>query len=240
MIKVTIFNEFRHEKTDEAVQAIYPNGIHNAIADFLRSDEIAVRTVTLDDPECGLTDEVLADTDVLLWWGHLAHHEVPDAVAHRVQENVLKGMGFIPLHSGHHSKPFRMLMGTTCNVNWREDGDFCRLWICDPSHPIAAGLDRYVEIPHEEMYTEPFGIPEPDKLLLIGWYDSGEVFRSGCIYQRGHGKIFYFQPGHETYPTYYIPEVQTIIRNAVKWATPVYRTPDLPCPWVPRITPKEN
>lgn len=239
MIKVTVFNEFVHEKHDDNVKEIYPNGIHTAIADFLRSDDISVRTVTLDNPECGLTQDVLDDTDVLIWWGHIAHHMVPDEVARRVQESVLKGMGFIVLHSAHYSKPFKLLMDTTCNVNWREDGDFCRIWICDPSHPIAAGLDRYIEIPHEEMYAEPFGIPEPDQLLMIGWYDSGEVFRSGCIYRRGHGKIFYFQPGHETYPTYYIPDVQTVIRNAVKWAAPTYRTPDLPCPWVPRITPKK-
>lgn len=240
MIKVTIYNEYRHEKQDEAVRAVYPNGIHNAIADFLRSDEISVRTATLDDPECGLSEEVLADTDVLFWWGHIAHHEVPDEVAKRVQEHVLKGMGFVCLHSGHHSKPFRLLMGTTCNVNWREDGDFCRLWICDPSHPICRGLNRYVELPHEEMYAEPFGIPEPDQLVFIGWYDSGEVFRSGACYKRGYGKIFYFQPGHETYPTYYIPEVQTILRNAVHWAAPDLRVGELICPWVPRITPKET
>lgn len=240
MIRVTVFNEFLHEKTDEAVKKIYPGGIHNAIADFLRSDEISVRTATLDDPECGLTQDVLDCTDVLLWWGHMAHHKVPDDVAVRVRDSVLKGMGFIPLHSGHHSKPFRMLMGTTCNVNWREDGDFCRLWICDPSHPICRGLNRYIEIPHEEMYAEPFGIPEPDQLVFISWYDSGEVFRSGACYKRGYGKIFYFQPGHETYPTYYIPEIQTVIRNAVYWAAPDLRVPELICPWVPRIAPREN
>ncbi len=235
MIKVTVWNEFCHERTEEAVKKIYPEGIHKAIADFLASDEISVRCATLLDEECGLTQEVLDDTDVLIWWGHMKHHEVPDTVAARVRDSVLKGMGFVVLHSGHHSKPFRFLMGTTCNVNWREDGDFCRTWICDPSHPIAKGLGRYIEIPHEEMYTEPFGIPEPDTTLMINWYDSGEVFRSGCCYKRGYGKIFYFQPGHETYPTYYIPDVQTVIRNAVKWAAPDYRVKELICPWVPRI-----
>jgi trehalose utilization protein len=240
MIRVTIYNEFIHEKQDENVKKIYPNGIHQAIADFLQSEEITVRTATLEDPECGLTQEVLDNTDVLLWWGHVAHHLVPDEVARRVQESVLKGMGFIALHSGHHSKPFRYLMGTTCNVNWREDGDFCRLWICDPSHPICKGLDRYLEVPHEEMYTEPFGIPEPDQLVFIGWYDSGEVFRSGCCYKRGNGKIFYFQPGHETYPTYYLPDVQKVIRNAVYWAAPDLRVPELICPWVPRIERKDE
>ena len=192
MLRVTIWNEYAHEKTEERVRKVYPNGIHNAIADFLRSDEIEVRTATLEDEDCGLTEEVLKNTDVLIWWGHMKHHEVPDHVAERVRDSVLKGMGFVVLHSGHHSKPFKLLMGTTCNVNWREDGDFCRTWICDPSHPIAKGLGRYIEIPHEEMYTEPFGIPEPDQTLMINWYDSGEVFRSGCCYKRGLGKIFYY------------------------------------------------
>lgn len=235
MIKVTVWNEFEHERSEEKVRQVYPEGIHKAIAGFLASDEISVRTATLQEPECGLTQEVLDDTDVLIWWGHMAHHKVPEEIACRVRDSVLKGMGFVVLHSGHHSKPFRYLMGTTCNVNWREDGDFCRVWITDPSHPIAKGLGRYIEIPHEEMYTEPFGIPEPDQTLMIGWYDSGEVFRSGCCYKRGYGKIFYFQPGHETYPTYYIPDVQTVIRNAVKWAAPDYRVKELICPWVPRI-----
>lgn len=240
MIKVTIYNEFKHEKEMESVRAIYPRGIHEAIADFLRSDDISVRTVTLDDPECGLTEEVLRDTDVLLWWGHMAHHLVPDEVAARVRDHVLKGMGFIPLHSGHHSKPFKMLMGTTCNVSWREDGDLERLWVCDPSHPICRGLGRYVEVPHEEMYSEPFGIPEPEHLIFIGWYEGGETFRSGATFRRGNGKIFYFQPGHETYPTYYVPDVQTIIRNAVYWAAPDRRDEALVCPHVAKIEKTQN
>ncbi len=236
MIRVTVWNEYCHERTEEAVGKVYPNGIHRAIADFLgKEEDITVRCATLLDPECGLTQEVLDNTDVLIWWGHMKHHEVPDEIAQRVQESVLKGMGFVVLHSGHHSKPFKALMGTTCNVNWREDGDFCRVWVCDPSHPIAHGIDRYIEIPHEEMYTEPFGIPEPDQTLMISWYENGEVFRSGCTYRRGNGKIFYFQPGHETYPTYYIPDVQRVIINAVRWTAPDLRIPELICPWVPKI-----
>ncbi len=236
MIRVTVWNEYCHERTEEAVGKVYPNGIHRAIADFLgKEEDITVRCATLLDPECGLTQEVLDNTDVLIWWGHMRHHEVPDEIAQRVQESVLKGMGFVVLHSGHHSKPFKALMGTTCNVNWREDGDFCRVWVCDPSHPIAHGIDRYIEIPHEEMYTEPFGIPEPDQTLMISWYENGEVFRSGCTYRRGNGKIFYFQPGHETYPTYYIPDVQRVIINAVRWTAPDLRIPELICPWVPKI-----
>ncbi|MBQ5840514.1 MAG: ThuA domain-containing protein [Clostridia bacterium] len=233
MIHVTVWNEFFHEKEEESARAHYPNGIHQTIAAFLGTQEdITVRTATLDDPECGLTEEVLNDTDVLLWWGHIKHDAVPDEVAVRVQMAVLKGMGLIVLHSGHHSKPFRLLMGTTANLTWREDGDMERLWVVAPDHPIAQGIDRYFDLAHEETYGEPFDIPEPDKLVFIGWYEGGEVFRAGCCYRRGRGKIFYFQPGHETVPTYHNASVQQVLINAVRWAEPESRVAELTCPHV--------
>ena len=226
MIRVTVWNEFFHEKNDENVRGIYPDGIHNTIKNFLK-DDFEVRTATLDDEECGLTKEVLDNTDVLLWWGHMKHGDVPDEVVDRVYEAVISGMGLIVLHSGHHSKIFRKLMGTPCNLSWREDGDMERIWVVNPAHPIAKGLDSYFEIEHEEMYGEPFRIPEPDETVFIGWYEGGEVFRSGVTYHRGNGKIFYFQPGHESYPTYYNKNVQTVIKNAVNWAAPSYRNDDV-------------
>lgn len=233
MIRVTVWNEFKHEKEMEEVKKIYPNGIHAAIADFLgKEEDIEVRCATLDMEECGLTQEVIDNTDVLLWWGHCAHEAVPDAIVDRVQEAVLKGMGMVFLHSAHHSKPFKRLMGTSCNLCWREDGDMERLWVVDPGHPITQGLGKYFELEHEEMYGEPFGIPEPQKVVLLGWYEGGEAFRSGCCYVRGNGKIFYFQPGHETYPTYHNKDVQTVIKNAVRWAEPVNRVEKLECPQV--------
>ncbi len=238
MIKVTVFNEFSHEQTDEAVKAVYPNGLHAAIADFLGAEEdMEVRTVTLYGenmklmPDCGITKELLSDTDVLLWWGHRAHKEVADDTAALVRDAVLEGMGVIFLHSAHHSKPFKLLMGTSCNLSWREDGDFERLWVIDPSHPIAEGIDRYIELEHEETYSEPFDIPTPDRLVFGSWYRGGEMFRGGCTFKRGHGNIFYFQPGHETYPTYYDKNVQRIIKNAVRWAKPNYRAA-LACPHI--------
>lgn len=235
MIRVTVWNEFYHEKTEEKVAAVYPEGIHAAIKDFLGKDgEFEVRTATLGEPECGLTQELLDGTDVLLWWGHCKHDEVPDGIAKRVQNAVLSGMGFIPLHSSHHSKPFRLLMGTTCNLSWREDGDLERIWVTKPAHPIAAGLGRYFELPHEETYAEPFDIPEPDVLVFGGWYEGGEIFRSGCCFRRGNGKIFYFQPGHETFPVYYDENVQLIIKNAIRWAAPTVRLP-LNCPHIKKI-----
>lgn len=229
MIKVTVWNEYRHEKSDEDVKAVYPDGIHNCIKGFLESDEIKVRTATLDEPECGLTEEVIKDTDVLIWWGHMAHHEVPDEIAVRVQQAVLKGMGLIVLHSGHHSKPFRLLMGTTCDLTWR-DGDRERVWCTNPTHPIAAGIPESFELENEEMYGEHFSIPKPDDVVFTGWFAGGEVFRSGCTFIRDHGKVFYFQPGHEEYPTYKNEYVQRIIKNAVEWAKPTVRRDELFCP----------
>lgn len=229
MIKVLVWNEYFHETTDEKVAAIYPNGIHNTIADFLRSDDIEVRTATLSDANCGITKEILDDTDVLIWWGHMKHHEVPDEIATMVKDAVLRGMGAIFLHSAHHAKPFRMLMGTSCNLCWREDDDLERVWVVNPAHPIAAGLGKYFEIPEEEMYGEPFAVPEPEQLVFLGWFEGGEANRAGCCWRRENGKVFYFQPGHETYPTYHLPQVQTVIRNAVYWAKSDYRAPELIC-----------
>ena len=231
MIKVTIFNEFRHEKQKESIRTIYPDGIHGAIKAGIEDEEILVRTVTLDDPECGLTQEVLDDTDVLLWWGHMAHHEVPDEVAQRVRDAVHSGMGAIFLHSGHHSKPFRLLMGTPCNLTWREDGDYELVWVVNPAHPIAQGIGRFIKLEEVETYGEPFSIPEPDELVFIGSYEGGEVFRSGCCWQRGNGRVFYFQPGHETYPIYHQPEIIKVIKNAIHWAKPTYRAV-IECPHV--------
>ena len=231
MIKVTVYNEFRHEKESESIRAVYPAGIHGAIKAGIEDEEILVRTVTLDDPECGLTQEVLDDTDVLIWWGHMAHHEVPDAVAQRVRDAVHSGMGAIFLHSGHHSKPFRLLMGTPCNLTWREDGDYELVWVVNPAHPIAQGIGRFIKLDEVETYGEPFSIPEPDELVFIGSYEGGEVFRSGCCWRRGNGRIFYFQPGHETFPIYYQPDIIKVIRNAVHWARPTYRAV-IECPHV--------
>lgn len=216
--RVTVWNEYRQERSDPPVGRIYPDGIHAAIADGLRDAGFEVRTATLDEPEHGLTDAVLAETDVLTWWGHIAHDEVDEAVVDRVQQRVLAGMGLIVLHSGHFSRIFRRLMGTTCDLKWREAGEHERLWVVDPSHPIAEGLGEGFLIDHEEMYGEHFDIPAPDQLVLVSWFSGGEVFRSGCCYSRGRGRVFYFRPGHETYPTYFNVDVRRVIANAVAWA----------------------
>jgi trehalose utilization protein len=221
-IRVTVWNEYRHELTDEDVQAVYPDGIHAAIAAGLQDNgDFTVRTATLDEPENGLPASVLDETDVLIWWGHKAHPEVLDETVDRVQKRVLDGMGLIVLHSGHHSKIFKRLMGTTANLKWREATDKERIWVIQPGHPIVDGIGEYIEIEVEEMYGEFFDIPQPDELIMISWFTGGEVFRSGCCFFRGRGKIFYFRPGHETYPTYFNPQVSKVIANGVRWAAPV-------------------
>ena len=219
--RVTVWNEYRHERNSERVAAIYPDGMHTTIASALNNAGFPVRTATLDEPEHGLASEILDNTDVLIWWGHMAHQEVGDDVVERVYQRVLDGMGLIVLHSGHFSKIFKRLMGTTCNLKWREGNDSERLWIVAPGHPITEGLGEYIEIEHEEMYGEHFDIPAPETLVFVSWFTGGEIFRSGCCYTRGRGKIFYFRPGHEMYPTYYQPDVQRVIINAAKWAVPV-------------------
>ncbi|MFM2092575.1 MAG: hypothetical protein RLZZ127_3064 [Planctomycetota bacterium] len=220
-IRVTVWGENVHERTNATVARIYPKGMHTCIADALNQDaRLVARTATLDQPEHGLTKEVLDQTDVLTWWGHCAHGKVDDAIVDRVQERVLQGMGLIVLHSGHFAKIFKRLLGTSCALTWREVGERERLWVCNPGHPIVQGLPRSITIPNEEMYGEPFGIPNPDEVVLVSWFEGGEVFRSGCTFTRGAGKIFYFRPGHETYPTYHIPEIQQIIRNAAVWSAP--------------------
>lgn len=219
--RVTVWNEFRHERNEPAVAAIYPNGIHGAIAAYMRDQGFAVRTATLDEPEHGLSEATLNETDVLIWWGHVAHDEVSGPVVDRIQARVLEGMGLIGLHSSHLSRIFTRLLGTSGRLKWRNAGEKERIWVVEPGHPIAAGLREYFEIPREEMYGEPFDIPAPDTLVLVSWFQGGEIFRSGCCYRRGRGRIFYFRPGDENYPTYYQPEVLRVIGNAVRWAAPV-------------------
>ena len=233
---MTVWNEYIHEKKDTKVAEIYPKGMHTVIAEFLREEGFEVRTATLEEKDHGLTEEVLNNTDVLIWWGHLAHEKVSDEVVDRVYRRVLEGMGLIVLHSAHYSKIFKRLMGTTCSLKWREAGEKERIWVVAPWHPIAQGLGDYFELEHEEMYGEPFDIPPPDELVFISWFKGGEVFRSGCCFYRGMGKIFYFRPGHETYPTYYDKNVQRVIINAVRWAAPVER----PKPRFGRVEPLEK
>ncbi len=218
-INVVVWGENVHEQQNAVVRGIYPDGMHATIAATLNQDEaIKATTATLQEEEHGLSEARLAETDVLTWWGHAAHGKVADRIVERVQKRVWEGMGLIVLHSGHYSKIFKRLMGTPCSLKWREAGERERLWVVNPGHPIAAGLSECIELPNTEMYGEPFSVPEPDETVFVSWFEGGEVFRSGLCYRRGAGKIFYFRPGHETYPIYHNPEVRTVLRNAVHWA----------------------
>ncbi len=222
-LRVTVWSENRHEQDPTHVcRQIYPEGMHGAIANHLAAQEgIQSRTATLDEPEHGLSDEVLAATDVLTWWGHMAHEEVADEVVERVQRRVLDGMGLVVLHSAHLSRVFRRLMGTSGVLRWREAGERELLWVIEPGHPIASGVGEYIELPQTEMYGERFDIPKPEATIFISNFEGGEVFRSGCCWQRGRGRIFYFRPGHETFPIYRNEQVLRVITNAVRWAAPI-------------------
>ena len=218
-VNVTIWNEFLHEVENDTVKGIYPDGIHTALAKGIQElGDFDVKTATLKEDEHGLTDAVLDATDVLIWWGHKAHDQVATETVDKVQQRVLSGMGLIVLHSGHHSKIFKRMMGTNCSLTWREADEKERLWVVEPSHPIMEGIPPYFELEQEEMYGERFDVPTPDKLLMVSWFQGGEVFRSACTWQRGHGRVFYFRPGHETYPTYKNEHVLRIIANACTWA----------------------
>ena len=219
--RVTVWHEFRHEHhADHPASTLYPDGMHVPIAKYLREKGLEVRTATLDEPEHGLTDEVLENTDVMTWWGHMAHGEVKDEIVDKVQKRVLDGMGLIVLHSGHLSKIFTRLMGTSGYLKWREADERERLWVVEPGHPIAEGIGQYIELEEAEMYGERFDIPAPDELVFVSWFEGGEVFRSGCCWKRGNGKVFYFRPGHESYGHFHNPEILQVLYNAVLWAAP--------------------
>ncbi|QSG05495.1 ThuA domain-containing protein [Halapricum desulfuricans] len=225
MPTITVWNEYIHEKENDRAAELYPDGVHTHIANILAEAGHDTRTATLQEPDHGLTEEVLEDTDVLYWWGHIAHDEVDDQIAERVARHVREGMGLVVLHSGHHAKPFRKLLGMDADLTWRAIGERERLHVVDPGHPIASGLPESFVVPEAEMYGEPFTVPEPDRLVFVSWFEGGEVFRSGCCYRRGKGRVFYFRPGHETYPVYHQSEVQTVLRNAAEWAAPVEGSP---------------
>ena len=223
MIRITVWNEYKHEREYENIRKVYPEGIHGCIAGFLgKEEDLAVRTATFDMLEHGLTEDVLRETDVLIIWSHALQDEFSNEVAERVQRHVLAGMGLIALHSAHYSKVMKMLLGTSMTLKWRH-GDSEKLWCTAPAHPIDKGVPEMIELPVEEMYGEFFDIPKPDDVVFTGWFSGGEVFRSGCTFSRGLGRIFYFQPGHEEYPIYYKPEIQKILVNAVHFCTPVLK-----------------
>lgn len=220
-LNILVWNEGVHELNNEpaTIKDMYPAGMHGAIAEALGEyyPDANITTATLADPEHGLSEETLAATDVVLWWGHMAHGDVSDEVVERVQRHVLGGMGLVALHSAHFAKIFIKLLGTTCSLKWRNEGERELVWTVKPSHPIAAGVESPIVIPKQEMYGELFDIPEPDDLIFISSFAGGEVFRSGVTFSRGKGRIFYFSPGDQEYPVYHHPQVQRVLANGVGW-----------------------
>lgn len=218
---MTIWNEHVQERRDQSVMRVYPDGMHETIATGLRRElgaTASIRFATLEEPEHGLTEQVLSETDVLTWWGHVAHDQVADEVVSRVHARVLEGMGLVVLHSAHYSKIFRRLMGTTCALRWRGGaGERELVWTVNPAHPIAAGVPQPIIVPKQEMYGEFFDIPPPDELVFISSFEGGEIFRSGCCYYRGAGRVVYFSPGDQEFPVYHQPEIQRVIANCVGW-----------------------
>jgi trehalose utilization protein len=237
MVRITVWGENVHERNEPAVRELYPDGMHETIAGGLRAalgDAVSVRTATLDQPEHGLTPEVLDSTDVLTWWGHIAHSDVADEVVARVHAAVLGGMGLLALHSAHYSKILKALLGTSCSLRWRNDGERELVWTVAPSHPIAAGVPHPIVIEHQECYGEHFDIPAPDELVFVSSFAGGEVFRGGCCWTRGAGRIFYFSPGDQEYPVYHHPDIQRVLANAALWAAPRTRGPVPEAPNSPR------
>jgi trehalose utilization protein len=220
-VRVTVWNEYTEAQRGGAIAEVYPRGLHVTIAEGLREllgDGATVTTATLAEPDQGLPQDLLDGTDVLLWWGHTAHQDVTDDTVARVHARVLAGMGLVVLHSGHLSRIFVRLMGTSCDLRWRKDDDRELVWTVNPTHPIAQGVAHPVVIPRQEVYGEYFDIPQPDELVFVSSFTGGEVFRSGCCFTRGNGRVFYFSPGDEAYPVYQHPEVRRVLANAVRWA----------------------
>jgi trehalose utilization protein len=240
-LRVTVWNEFLHERENDVVRSLYPDGIHAVLAAAV-GEQLGARvaTATLEEPEHGLSDEVLEETDVLVWWGHKAHSRVDDRVVEKVHRQVLSGMGLVVLHSGHFSKIFKRTLGTDCSLKWREADEKERLWSLEPSHPILEGVPEMFELEQEEMYGERFDVPPPDELLMVSWFQGGEVFRSLCTWRRGHGRVVYFRPGHETYPTYHDPHVQRIIANSCRYAARRVRLDTAKAPNAPALEPVPN
>ena len=231
-LRVTIWHEFRHEKQNEQIRGLYPDGMHAVMRDAIQEETqthfqrpVEITLATLDEERNGLTPDRIQHTDVMVWWGHMAHGDVSDEVVEEVCEAVRGGMGFVALHSSHYCKPFKKLLGTGGHLRWRAVGERERLWCVRPGHALVAGIDKdYIEVPNAEMYGEPFDIPDPDELVLVSWFEGGNIFRSGCVFNRGAGKIVYLRPGHEEYPVYYQPEIRRLLANAVHYAAPVAGT----------------
>lgn len=223
-MNITIFNEYHPNEHTGKAEKNYPGGIHIALKSIFESQEYDVVTATQEQACNGLTDEILDNTDVLLWWSKNWDNELLNSVADKVVSRIREGMGAVFLHSAKNSKPFLRLTGTTsatAPVSWKEPGESERLFVVSPAHPIAEGIPSGYVIPNEEPYCEYFDIPKPDDIVFLGGFGNGMCIRAGVTFTRGAGKIFFFQPGHDSFPVYNDKVIRRIILNAVNWAKPV-------------------
>jgi trehalose utilization protein len=199
---------------------IYPNGISGALADYLnKQSEFEAKTATLDDPDNGVSESVLGQTDVVIWFGHKKHAQVPDVAVDRIDKHVKeRGMGFIALHSSHYSKALKKLLNAAGSwSSYVNHGKPEQMWIVLPGHPIAEGVTDFT-IPQTEIYTEPFAVPEPESVVVEGTWESGHRGREVMTWSLGKGRLVYIRAGHEEYPIYFMPQMQKLVANSAKWA----------------------
>lgn len=228
-MRILIYNEGRDERNKPEVLTIYPKEIGGALSHIVSqipNSEI-IDILSMYNVKEKLTNNLLESVDLLLYWSHGGNSQFPDELAKLIQDHVLRGMGFVVLHSAIGSKPFKALMGTTCSIHYRHD-DFERMTCCNPLHPIAAGLPLHIELDKEESYGEYIDVPKPDDIIYLGWFDSGEVCRSVMTWTRGYGKVVFIQPGHETNSSYHNPYIQKLIVNSCIWASRSFFFEELP------------
>jgi len=214
-VKALVWSEFTEPKD------VYPKGIHGDIAEYLNaSGNVEAKVVQLSDPDQGVSQAMLDWADVLLWWGHQKHRDVTDETVQRIVKSVKEGgMGYFAMHSAHYSRGLIAILGTPCGLGSVGDGGAESISVVMPDHPIAKGVSDFV-VPRTEYFGEPFGVPEPEAVVFKSTFEKGDNiwFRSGCCWTVGKGRVFYFRPGHETYPIMRQPEVQKVIYNATLWS----------------------
>ncbi len=202
-----------------APRAVYPQDIDGAVAAHLgKSPGVKVERARLTDPSAGLADAALDATDVLIWWGHIRHDAVPDDRAQAVIRRVRAGkLGLVALHSSCASKPFKGLMGMSCEPGgWREDGRPEHVKIAAPDHPIARGVAPFT-IPRSDMFAEPFDVPAPETVVLVSSWDRGETLRSGLTWSVDKGRVAFLRTGHDAFPVLFHPAVRQLLANASQW-----------------------
>lgn len=274
-VRVVVWDEQQPKQ-----RGAYPNFLGNQIASYLKKQPgLSVKSVRMNDPEQGLSSEVLDNCDVLIWWGHRRQQEITPETGQALVERIRAGqLSLIALHSAHWSTPFmeamnarsrddalaklpeadrgratfelihpfkdkykppkrddsptpraeystaadgapriKLYLPNSCFPAVRADGMPSHVTAVLPNHPIARGIPAKFTILHTEMYDEPFHVPAPDQVVFEEHWDAGEHFRTGMVWKLGRGKVFYFRPGHETYPVYFEPYPLKILDNAVRW-----------------------